>query len=65
MKVHIIKAEHVCSRGKYTHSLAEAIKVFVERDDIFSQDIRIIGEDSSLTAIMFYEEIKTKEVEDD
>lgn len=63
MKVEILHAGDFTSEvysTKYTHGLAFGIKKFVENEKNFVQDIRIIGENSTLTAMIFYEEKQGK-----
>ncbi len=60
MKVEIIYAKYLNDRGFYTHNIADAVKEFVEDDTHFCQDIRFIGKNETLTAIIFYQETNKK-----
>lgn len=61
MEIEIIKAEEVTSdQSKFTHALADAIKEFVKKENIQLLEVKIIGENRTLVALVFYRIIEFK-----
>ena len=61
MKVRIIRAKDVHGGGYYTHGLAKAVKLFIEDENIITNDLKIYGsKDETLIAIILYDEISER-----